>query len=115
MGGRGGSSGISSRNTSKSIADYENLRPLSDTEIKDLYYSSGQLADAAKYYKNNVEYLITVTRSMTNDSIDKCSNCGAKVDIVSGGVCPYCDSTIINSTNKFIMSKKECINQRIIK
>lgn len=57
MGGRGGSSGISSRNTSKSLADYENLKPLSDTEIKDLYYSSGQQADAAKYYKNNVELM----------------------------------------------------------
>lgn len=65
-------------------------------------------------YKNNVDYLITVTRSMKNNSIDKCPNCGAKIDIISGGVCPYCDSTIINSTDKFVMSKKECINQRRI-
>ena len=64
--------------------------------------------------KNNVEYLITLTRSMKDNSIDKCPNCGAPIDIVSGGVCPYCDSTIVNSSNKFVMSKKQCINQRRI-
>ena len=62
--------------------------------------------------RNNVEYIITLTRSMNNDNVSKCPNCGAKVDIVSGGICPYCDSTIVNKSNKFIMSKKECINQR---
>ena len=62
--------------------------------------------------KNNVEYIITLTRSVKNEKVDKCPNCGASIDIVSGGICPYCDSTIINSTDKFVMSKKECINQR---
>ena len=49
---------------------------------------------------------------MKDEKLDKCPNCGASIDIVSGGICPYCDSTIINSTDKFVMSKKECINQR---
>ena len=63
--------------------------------------------------KNNVDYLITLTRSMEDDEkIDKCPNCGASLDIISGGVCPYCDSTIVNKSNKFVMSKKECIGQR---
>lgn len=65
-------------------------------------------------YKNNVEYIVTFTRHIKDESISKCPNCGAGVNIVSGGVCPYCDSTIITRSNKFIMSKKECINQRRI-
>ena len=64
--------------------------------------------------KNNVEYIITLIRSMKDEKLDKCPNCGASIDIVSGGICPYCDSRIINSTNQFVMSKKECINQRKI-
>lgn len=64
--------------------------------------------------KNDVEYIITLTRSMRDEKVDKCPNCGASIDIVSGGVCPYCDSTIVNKTDKFVMSKKECINQRKI-
>ena len=62
-------------------------------------------------YKNNVEYIITLIRNMENKKIEKCPNCGATIDIVSGGVCPYCDSTIINNNQEFIMSKKECVGQ----
>lgn len=62
-------------------------------------------------YKNRVEYLITIVRHMDNNKIDKCPNCGAPLDIVGGGVCPYCDSTIINNNQDFIMSKKECVGQ----
>lgn len=62
-------------------------------------------------YKNNVEYKITLIRNMENKKIEKCPNCNAPIDIVSGGVCPYCDSTIINNNEEFVMSKKECIGQ----
>lgn len=55
MGGRGGSSNL--RTASKSISDYENLKPMSESKIKELYYSFGEIADAAKYYKNNVELM----------------------------------------------------------
>lgn len=62
-------------------------------------------------YKNMVEYVITLVRNKDNNGMEKCSNCGAPIDIVSGGVCSYCDSTIINQTKKFVMSKKECVGQ----
>ena len=62
-------------------------------------------------YKNIVEYVITFVRSKESNGVDKCPNCGAPVEIVSGGVCPYCDSTIVNQTNEFVMSKKECVGQ----
>jgi DNA-directed RNA polymerase subunit RPC12/RpoP len=64
-------------------------------------------------FKNNVDYIITLTRSINKTkNVDKCPNCGAGIDIVSGGVCPYCDSTIISKSGEFVMSKKECIGQR---
>lgn len=62
-------------------------------------------------YKNKVHYKITLVRHMENNKLDKCPNCGAPIDIVSGGTCPYCNTTIINQSNEFIMSKKECLNQ----
>lgn len=61
--------------------------------------------------KNNVSYIITLVRYLEEEVQDKCPNCGAPVAIKSGGVCPYCDTTILNKTNKFIMSKKECVAQ----
>lgn len=63
-------------------------------------------------YKNSVEYMITFVRHIDHKKIEKCPNCGAPIDIISGGVCPYCDSTIINNNDELIMSKKECIGQR---
>lgn len=62
-------------------------------------------------YKNKVHYNITLVRHLEETKLDKCPNCGAPIDIVSGGTCPYCNSTIVNKTNKFIMSKKECLSQ----
>lgn len=62
--------------------------------------------------RNSMEYIITLNRNMEKKNITNCPSCGAKIDIVSGGKCPYCDSVIVNNNNEFVMSKKECIGQR---
>lgn len=64
--------------------------------------------------KNNMEYIITLNRNTSKESISNCPSCGAKIDIITGGKCPYCDSIIVNNNNEFVMSKKECIGQRRI-
>ena len=72
---------------------------------------SGKIVRGTDKYKNNVEYLITFIRNVEKKKIDKCPNCGAKIEIESGGICPYCDSTIVNNNEDFVMSKKECVGQ----
>ena len=63
-------------------------------------------------WKNNMEYLITLNRNIEKQAIKNCPSCGAEINIISGGKCPYCDSVIVNNNNEFVMSKKECIGQR---
>lgn len=74
--------------------------------------NNGKVLRGVDKYKNRVLYLITLVRGIDNKKVLKCPNCGANVDINSGGVCPYCDSTIVNSSNQFVISKKECIDTR---
>ena len=64
--------------------------------------------------RNSMEYIITLNRNIEKQNITNCPSCGAKIDIVAGGKCPYCDSVIVNNNNEFVMSKKECIGQRRI-
>jgi hypothetical protein len=61
---------------------------------------------------NSIEYLITLTRNIEKENINKCPSCGAPIDIETGGICPYCDSNIVNNNQEFVMSKKECIGQK---
>ena len=77
--------------------------------------SNNKVVRGTSKYKNMVEYIIVFTRNVEGLDVLKCPNCGANVRIVSGNCCPYCDSMIINSADKFVMSKKECINQWRIK
>lgn len=72
---------------------------------------NNQVVRGTDKYKNNMEYLITLVRNVKKTNLEKCPNCGATINIVSGGICPYCDSTIINNNQDFIMSKKECVGQ----
>ncbi len=57
-------------------------------------------------------YQLTFTKYTTDKKITHCPNCGAKIDINSTGVCEYCNSTIINQETKWIMTKKQMLNQR---
>lgn len=65
-----------------------------------------------KYNKMIYTYKITFTKHTTDKAIKYCPNCGAKVDINSTGKCDYCASTIINKETKWIMTKKQMLNQR---
>ncbi len=44
--------------------------------------------------------------------LNKCPNCNAPLENVQSSVCPYCNSTIINSQHDWVLSKKEMIRQR---
>lgn len=67
-----------------------------------------------KNIRNKMEYIITLNKNIEKENIKKCPSCGAPIDIVSGGKCPYCDSVIHNYNDKFVMSKKECVGQNRI-
>ena len=59
-----------------------------------------------------IEYVISYVKSAVNNNKEEtCPNCGAKVDINSSAVCPYCDSTLVKNSADYVMSKKTCIGQ----
>jgi len=61
----------------------------------------------------DIEYVLSFVKSETdNKDVEKCPNCGAPVEMTSSATCPYCDSVLVKNANKYVMSKKTCINQR---
>ena len=76
--------------------------------------SKNKVVRGDKNITNWMEYLITLTRNIEDNKLDKCPSCNAPIDIKVSGKCQYCDSLIINNNNEFVMSKKECIGQKRI-
>lgn len=58
-----------------------------------------------------VTYEITLVRTK-GKHLNNCPGCGAPVSDTSRERCEYCDSVIVSNNTDFVMSKKECINQR---
>jgi len=66
-------------------------------------------------YKARIEYLITLVKDANNkDSIAKCPNCGAELRMTASGKCKYCNAILVKKTTNYVMSKKECIGQRLL-
>lgn len=65
-----------------------------------------------KNIMNTYTYKITFAKNTNNNSLKTCPSCGAPININSTGKCEYCTSTIINNESKWIMTKKQMLNQR---
>lgn len=63
-------------------------------------------------HKIDIEYSITLVKA-SDESKQKCPNCGAPFEGVAGGKCEYCGSTIVVGPKEYVMSKKTCIGQRM--
>lgn len=59
-----------------------------------------------------VHFELTYIMSDTQEKIDKCPNCGAKVNVNAAGTCEYCGSKIVGKNTKWIMSKNVVLNQK---
>ena len=57
-----------------------------------------------------ITYLITLERGLQKE-LKHCPNCGAQLENNASSTCPYCNSVIVKTTSKFIMTKKENIKQ----
>lgn len=55
----------------------------------------------------NLEFVKSVKDNKSK--IDKCPNCGAKIDVVTSAECEYCGSTIVKDASDFVLSKKNKI------
>ena len=63
-------------------------------------------------HKIDIEYSITFVKA-SDESKQKCPNCGAPFEGVAGGKCEYCGSTTVIGPKEYVMSKKTCIGQRM--
>ena len=64
----------------------------------------------------DIQYLLTFVKEEINKpNIETCPNCGAPVKLVGSTTCPYCDSILVRNPNKYVLSKKICIGQRLDK
>ncbi len=55
-------------------------------------------------------YELVFVRSLENEVISKCPNCGASLEYISSIECEYCGSTIIKDASDFVLSKEKKIN-----
>lgn len=60
--------------------------------------------------KIDIKYEIIFQKSI-DKNLDVCPNCGAKLSSDNLKICSYCNSTIVENSNDWIMSKKTCISQ----
>lgn len=66
-----------------------------------------------KNQRFDINYIIHFVK--TNESKETtCPNCGAKINVVSGGKCEYCRAIVVTDPNEYVMSSKSNIGQRRI-
>ena len=73
--------------------------------------NKNEVTRGTKDHKIEITYIITLTRKY-DKILEKCPRCGADIKDIINGTCSYCRYKIVNNTNKFVMSKKQNINQR---
>jgi predicted lipid-binding transport protein (Tim44 family) len=61
--------------------------------------------------KIKMVYEFTFIADVENAKLDKCPNCGAPLDINAAGICPYCQSKIVDDSKNWVMSKKVSLFQ----
>lgn len=77
--------------------------------------NTGKLIRGEANKKMRVEYEMKFRKALDeNSTIDKCPNCGAKVDINSGGVCEYCGSKIVSDNSEWVLTEKKALSQNYI-
>lgn len=59
--------------------------------------------------KINIQYMI-IFQKIVNDTITKCPNCGGNIKMYENK-CSHCNSILPNYSDKWIMSKKYCVNK----
>lgn len=62
-------------------------------------------------YKLIYDYEMTFIMGLGQKD-NKCPNCNAPLENQHSTVCPYCDSTIINTHHNWVLSKKRMVNQK---
>lgn len=63
--------------------------------------------------KNKIEitYELTYIKSV-GEKVNKCPNCGAEIPDDNSTTCEYCRAIITRNTSKWVLSKKQSLNQR---
>ena len=76
--------------------------------------TSNEVVRGDDKHKLEVEYNMTFVKSDKDVKLDTCPNCGAKIEDETQDICLYCRSKLEKLSNKYVLSKKECKNQRIL-
>jgi hypothetical protein len=74
--------------------------------------SNNRVVRGNKNIINDYYYDLTFMRASGN-TIDKCPNCGAKLNDSHSTICEYCNSTINRETSKFVLIDKKMNRQGV--
>ena len=78
--------------------------------------ATNQIVRGINDRKMELEYIITLVKdaNSSNKNTVICPNCGAEVEMTAGGKCKYCDAVLVQKASDYVMSKKECIGQKVL-
>lgn len=77
----------------------------------DYIEKNGAVTRGTKSSKITQHYEMKFVANLSNKKIDKCPNCGAKLENSASQKCEYCGSIISNVSDKWVLSKKESKRQ----
>ena len=77
--------------------------------------STGKVIRGSSNNKLKIVYEMKFRRTLDeNAKIDKCPNCGAKIDMNTSGICEYCGSKLVSENTKWVLTEKKTIRQETI-
>ena len=77
--------------------------------------STGKVIRGSSNNKLKIVYEMKFRRTLDESAkIDKCPNCGAKIDMNTSGICEYCVSKLVSENTKWVLTEKKTIRQETI-
>ena len=77
--------------------------------------STGKVIRGSSNNKLKIVYEMKFRRTLDESAkIDKCPNCGAKIDMNTSGICEYCGSKLVSENTKWVLTEKKTIRQETI-
>ena len=76
--------------------------------------STGKVLRGSSTNKLRIVYEMKFRQTLnSNEKVDHCPNCGAKVEMNSTGTCEYCGSKLVSENTKWVLTEKKTMRQEM--
>lgn len=76
--------------------------------------STGKVLRGSSTNKLRIVYEMKFRQTLnSNEKVDHCPNCGAKIEMNSSGTCEYCGSKLVSENTKWVLTEKKTMRQEM--